>query len=107
VQVNSVGAKVLEYIADFGKATSPLPAAIVACVPKKVHVDGLGETEFKISPNEITDAMKAGLEEPIEAEPEVSFYQLCFLFHLKFCHLVEVSFEVNFIADFFLHMCAA
>ncbi|GMY29028.1 stromal processing peptidase, chloroplastic [Fagus crenata] len=70
-EVNSVGAKVLEYIADFGKATSPLPAAIVACVPKKVHVDGLGETEFKISPNEITDAMKAGLEEPIEAEPEL------------------------------------
>ncbi|KAK7837595.1 stromal processing peptidase [Quercus suber] len=70
-EVNSVGAKVLEYIADFGKATAPLPAAIVACVPKKVHVEGMGETEFKISPNEITDAMKAGLEEPIEAEPEL------------------------------------
>lgn len=73
VQVNSIGAKVLDYIADFGKATSPLPAAIVACVPKKVHVDDTGETEFKISPTEITAAIEAGLEEPIEAEPEVSF----------------------------------
>lgn len=73
LQVNSIGAKVLEYIADFGKATTPLPAAIVACVPKKVHVDGIGETEFKISPTEITAAIKSGLDEPIEAEPEVSF----------------------------------
>lgn len=72
-QVNSTGAKVLEYISDFGKPSAPLPAAIVACVPKKVHVDGIGETEFKIAPSEITDAIKAGLEEPIEAEPEVSF----------------------------------
>ncbi|KAE8057482.1 hypothetical protein FH972_014172 [Carpinus fangiana] len=70
-EVNAIGAEVLEYIADFGKATAPLPAAILACVPKKVHVDGIGETEFKISPTEITDAIKAGLEEPIEAEPEL------------------------------------
>ncbi|XP_062165357.1 stromal processing peptidase, chloroplastic [Alnus glutinosa] len=70
-EVNAIGAGVLEYIADFGKATAPLPAAILACVPKKVHVDGIGETEFKISPTEITDAMKAGLQEPIEAEPEL------------------------------------
>ncbi|KAM7479608.1 hypothetical protein LguiA_027821 [Lonicera macranthoides] len=70
-EVNSTGAKVLEYISDFGKPSAPLPAAIVACVPKKVHVDGIGETEFKIAPSEITDAIKAGLEEPIEAEPEL------------------------------------
>lgn len=63
----------LEFISDFGKPTAPLPAAIVACVPKKVHVEGIGETEFKISSSEITDAIKAGLEEPIEPEPEVSF----------------------------------
>ena len=63
----------LEFISDFGKPTAPLPAAIVACVPTKVHVEGSGEIEFKISPIEITDAIKAGLEEPIEAEPEVSF----------------------------------
>lgn len=73
LQVNSIGAKVLDYIADFGKATTPLPAAIVACVPNKVHVDGIGETEFKISSTEIIAAIKAGLDEPIEAEPEVSF----------------------------------
>ena len=62
----------LEFISDFGKATAPLPAAIVACVPTKVHIEGIGEVEFKISPGEITAAIKAGLEEPIEAEPEVS-----------------------------------
>lgn len=72
-QVNSVGAQVLEFIADFGKLSAPLPAAIVACVPKKVHIEGVGETEFKISSTEITDAMKAGLDEPIEPEPEVPF----------------------------------
>ncbi|KAA8541397.1 hypothetical protein F0562_025360 [Nyssa sinensis] len=70
-EVNSTGAKVLEFISDFGKPSAPLPAAIVACVPKKVHVDGIGETDFKITPNEITTAIKAGLEEPIEAEPEL------------------------------------
>ncbi|XP_056162823.1 stromal processing peptidase, chloroplastic isoform X2 [Syzygium oleosum] len=70
-EVNAVGAKVLEYIADFGKPTTPNPAAIVACVPKKVHIDGVGETEFRISPSEIIDAMKTGLEQPIEPEPEL------------------------------------
>lgn len=76
MQVNSVGAKVLEFIADFGKPTAPLPAAIVACVPTKVHIEGVGETEFKISPTEITDAIKAGLDQPIMPEPEVFFLQL-------------------------------
>ncbi|XP_054811857.1 stromal processing peptidase, chloroplastic isoform X2 [Prosopis cineraria] len=70
-EVNSVGAEVLEFIADFGEPTAPLPAAIVACVPKKVHVEGIGDTEFKISSSEITDAIKAGLKEPIEPEPEL------------------------------------
>lgn len=71
LQVNSIGAEVLEFISEFGKPTAPLPAAIVACVPSKVHTDGVGETEFKIYPHEITDAILAGLEEPIHAEPEV------------------------------------
>ncbi|XP_037492407.1 stromal processing peptidase, chloroplastic [Jatropha curcas] len=70
-EVNSIGAEVLEFISDFGKPTAPLPAAIVACVPNKVHIDGVGETEFKISPSEITAAIKSGLDEPIEAEPEL------------------------------------
>lgn len=73
MQVNSVGAKVLEFVADFGKPSAPHPAAIVACVPKKVHVDEIGETEFEITPSEITAAIRSGLEEPIEPEPEVSF----------------------------------
>lgn len=63
----------LEFISDFGRPSAPSPAAIVACVPKKMHVDGIGETEFKIEPEEILAAVEAGLKEPIEAEPEV-FY---------------------------------
>lgn len=70
-EVNSIGAEVLEFISDYGKPTAPLPAAIVACVPKKAHIDGLGETEFKITASEITTAIEAGLREPIEAEPEL------------------------------------
>lgn len=70
-EVNSIGAEVLEFISDFGKPTAPAPAAIVACVPSKVHNDGSSETDFKISPHEISDAIRAGLEEPIEAEPEL------------------------------------
>ncbi|KAF9602219.1 hypothetical protein IFM89_025841 [Coptis chinensis] len=70
-EVNSAPAEVLEFISDFGKPTAPLPAAIVACVPKRVHIDGVGETDFKISPDEITAAIGAGLEEPIEPEPEL------------------------------------
>lgn len=76
MQVNSVGAEVLEFISDYGKPTAPLPAAIVACVPKKVHVDGVGESEFNIYPHEIVDAMKEGLEEPIHAEPEVCYIEI-------------------------------
>lgn len=70
-EVNTVGAEVLEFISDFGKPNAPLPAAIVACVPKKVHIDGVGESVFEIHPEEITDSMKAGLEEPIYPEPEL------------------------------------
>ncbi|KAK9135528.1 hypothetical protein Syun_014858 [Stephania yunnanensis] len=70
-EVNATGAKVLEFISDFGKPSAPLPAAIVACVPKKVHVDGAGETDFTISPDEITDAIRVGLAEPIQPEPEL------------------------------------
>lgn len=70
-EVNSTGAKVLEYISDFGKPSAPIPAAVVACVPKKVHVEGIGESEFRITPTEIISAAKEGLEEPIEPEPEL------------------------------------
>ncbi|XP_034224018.1 stromal processing peptidase, chloroplastic isoform X2 [Prunus dulcis] len=70
-ETNSIGAKVLEFVSNFGNPTAPLPAAIVACVPKKVHVEGKSETEFAISPSEIVAAIKAGLEEPIEPEPEL------------------------------------
>ncbi|RLM55629.1 hypothetical protein C2845_PM10G16570 [Panicum miliaceum] len=70
-EVNTVGAEVLEFISDFGKPNAPLPAAIVACVPKKVHVDGVGETDFEIYPDEITETIKSGLDEPIYPEPEL------------------------------------
>ncbi|KAI3741540.1 hypothetical protein L1987_59214 [Smallanthus sonchifolius] len=69
-EVNFIGAQVLEYISDFGKESAPVPAAIVACVPRKVHVDGVGEIDFKISPSEITAAIEEGLKEPIEPEAE-------------------------------------
>ncbi|KAJ8553506.1 hypothetical protein K7X08_024184 [Anisodus acutangulus] len=70
-EVNATGAEVLEYISDFGKPSAPLPAAIVACVPTKVHVEGGREDEFRISPEEITTSIKSGLKEPIEPEPEL------------------------------------
>ncbi|KAL6517914.1 hypothetical protein OROMI_033615 [Orobanche minor] len=70
-EVNSIGAEVLEFLSDYGKSSAPPPAAIVACVPKKVHIDGIGETEFKIEPAEILSAIEAGLKEHIEAEPEL------------------------------------
>ncbi|XP_022996934.1 stromal processing peptidase, chloroplastic-like isoform X1 [Cucurbita maxima] len=70
-EVNSIGAEVLEFISDYGEPTAPLPAAIVACVPRKAHIDGLGETEFKITASEIVTAIEAGLGESIEAEPEL------------------------------------
>lgn len=70
----------LEFVSDYGKSYAPLPAAIVACVPKKVHVDGIGETEFKITPEEILAAIETGLNETIEAEPEVFiFYEPLYL----------------------------
>ncbi|KAI3824598.1 hypothetical protein L1987_06062 [Smallanthus sonchifolius] len=69
-EVNFIGAQVLEYISDFGEESAPVPAAIVACVPRKVHVDGVGEVDFKISPSEITAAIEEGLKEPIEPEAE-------------------------------------
>lgn len=71
--MNYIGAQVLEYISDFGKESAPVPAAIVACVPRKVHVDGVGEVDFKITPSEITAAIEEGLKEPIEPEAEVCF----------------------------------
>ncbi|KAH9302963.1 hypothetical protein KI387_014546, partial [Taxus chinensis] len=70
-QVNSAGAKVLEYITDFGKPHAPLPAAIVACVPKTVHKDGSGDVEFRILPEEIISAINEGLNGSIEPEPEL------------------------------------
>eukprot|EP01018_Ginkgo_biloba_P031971 Gb_23136 [translate_table: standard] len=69
--VNATGAKVLEYISDFGKPTAPLSAAIVACVPKTVHKDGVGDVEFNIGPKEITAAINEGLHGSIEPEPEL------------------------------------
>uniref|UniRef100_A0A0D6QV97 Peptidase M16 C-terminal domain-containing protein n=1 Tax=Araucaria cunninghamii TaxID=56994 RepID=A0A0D6QV97_ARACU len=69
--VNSAGAKVLEFIADFGKTIAPLPAAIVACVPKTVHIDGTEDVEFKILPEEIISSINGGLNQHIEPEPDL------------------------------------
>lgn len=69
--VNLTGSKVLEFITEFGKSGAPCASAIVACVPKKVHMEGLDDAKFEIHPHEIIDAITAGLCEPIEAEPEL------------------------------------
>jgi hypothetical protein len=66
-----VGKQMLEFISDYDKPLSPPPTAIVACVPKNVHVDGAGKADFVITSEEITDAIKEGLQEPIYPEPEV------------------------------------
>lgn len=79
----------LEFIADYGKPSAPLPAAIVACVPRKAHMDGIGETEFQIEPEEILAAIEAGLKEPIEAEPEV--YTLNILYVLVIVVIRDTS----------------
>eukprot|EP00249_Psilotum_nudum_P024970 c29336_g1_i1 orf=853-4701(-) len=69
--VNTTAAGLLEYIADIGKASAPLPAAVVACVPRKIHQDGIGDVEFVISPQQIFTAMKEGLSEHLCPEPEL------------------------------------
>lgn len=88
----------LEFISDYGKPSAPHPAAIVACVPKKVHVEGIGETEFKIEPEEILAAIEAGLKEPIEAEPEV------FILSTFFCFIIVIRGTTGDLGQFmFLH----
>ena len=49
---------------------APLYAAFDWYVPPKTHVKDNDEVEFKISPGEITTAIKAGLE----ANTQVRFY---------------------------------
>eukprot|EP00250_Pteridium_aquilinum_P006240 c16198_g1_i1 orf=144-3938(+) len=69
--VNSIGSSVLEYIADFGKPWAPLPAAIVACVPRTIHQDGGEDLVFNLTCDEIVDALKEGSSEPLTPEPEL------------------------------------
>lgn len=78
-QVNAAGAKMLEYIANFGLPSAPLPAAIVACVPKYLHVEGVGDKDFDITPEAILGAISDGLIEPLAAEPEASL-----LYHIDY-----------------------
>ncbi|KAG0577820.1 hypothetical protein KC19_5G184500 [Ceratodon purpureus] len=69
--VNAAGAKMLEYVANFGQPSAPLPAAIVACVPKTLHVEGVGDKNFDITPEAILGAISDGLNEPLVSEPEL------------------------------------
>jgi hypothetical protein len=71
-QVNEAGAKMLEYVANFGQPSAPVPAAIVACVPKTLHVEGVGDKNFDITSEDILRAISEGLNEPLASEPEVS-----------------------------------
>lgn len=94
IQVNATGAKVLEFVSDYGNIGAPVPSAIVACVPTKMHVDGFGDTMFNVHPQEIEDAIKAGLQEPIQAELEVCaikvLLSLEFLSHGHAFHLLNI-----------------
>ena len=45
--------------------SAPLPAAIVACVPKTLHVEGVGDKDFDITPEAILGAISDGLNEPL------------------------------------------
>ncbi|CAI5494411.1 unnamed protein product [Closterium sp. Naga37s-1] len=38
--VNAAAAEVLEFVAEYGKKEAPRPAAIVVCVPTRMHVQG-------------------------------------------------------------------
>ncbi|CAI7839775.1 unnamed protein product [Closterium sp. NIES-53] len=38
--VNAAAAEVLEFVAEYGKGEAPRPAAIVVCVPTRMHVQG-------------------------------------------------------------------
>ncbi|KAH7434480.1 hypothetical protein KP509_06G019300 [Ceratopteris richardii] len=69
--VNTIGASILEYIADFGKPVASVPAAIVACVPTSIHRDGQDDEDFSLAPEEILEALVEGLNEPIIPEPEL------------------------------------
>lgn len=73
-QVNVAGAKMLEYVANFGQPSAPVPAAIVACVPKFLHVEGVGDKDFDITPEAILGAISDGLNEPLVSEPEASCF---------------------------------
>jgi hypothetical protein len=64
----------LEYIASYGDPTAPVPAAIVACVPKTIHVEEGVDANFDITPDAILNAISVGLNEPLASEPEVCAY---------------------------------
>ncbi|KAJ7516395.1 hypothetical protein O6H91_22G056800 [Diphasiastrum complanatum] len=69
--VHAVARAMLEYIAEFGKLTAPVPTAIVACVPRTLHENGIGDVQFCISPEEIVETMVDGLNETLIPEPEL------------------------------------
>ncbi|EFJ29358.1 hypothetical protein SELMODRAFT_440740 [Selaginella moellendorffii] len=68
--VHATAKSMLQYVADFGDSNAPVPAAIVACVPKSLHENGRGDIEFKITPDEIVESIKSGLSEPLAPEAE-------------------------------------
>lgn len=69
--VNTIGASVLEYVADFGRPWAPLPAAIVACVPRTIHRDGGEDLVFNLTCDQIVEALKEGSNEPLTPEAEL------------------------------------
>lgn len=70
--VNELAGNLLDFIADYGQPSAPIPAAIVACVPTHMHhSDTNADVAFNISSEEIRQVMLEGLLEKLEPEPEV------------------------------------
>ena len=77
MQVNAIGASLLEYIGDFGKPYASSPAAIVACI----HQDTGGVIEFSLTGDEIIGVLTESLDGPLSPEAEVQ-YLLKIIFQL-------------------------
>ncbi|XP_004306520.1 PREDICTED: uncharacterized protein LOC101291859 [Fragaria vesca subsp. vesca] len=70
-KVNSIGIKVLEFCSHFRKPTAPLPAAIVACVPKKLEVP-----KELISSLQLQDLRQERMPSFITCSPETSMTKI-------------------------------
>jgi len=69
-EVNRVAAEVCEHVTLFGAPGAPQPSAVVACVPAQV-----GGQPFRLTDEEVVEAIVAGVTAPVEAEQDVAVPQ--------------------------------